>query len=114
MRRDDAANALLPDIASTPVSLTSATCQACGACCAYSSAWPRFSLEDDAALALIAPSLVRADGGGMRCDGDRCAALVGMVGEETSCSIYATRPDVCRACQPGDDECATARQRFGL
>ena len=25
-------------------------CQACGACCAYSANWPRFSTEDDEAL----------------------------------------------------------------
>ena len=30
-----------------------APCQACGACCAYSRNWPRFTTEDDAALDLI-------------------------------------------------------------
>jgi Fe-S-cluster containining protein len=28
-------------------------CQACGACCSYSSNWPRFTIEDDADLDLI-------------------------------------------------------------
>jgi Fe-S-cluster containining protein len=39
---------------------------------------------------------------------------VGDVGIATSCSIYTVRPDVCRACFPGDDACAMARRRFGL
>jgi len=50
----------------------------------------------------------------MRCAGDRCAALEGTVGVATACTIYAVRPDVCRACLPGDDECRLARQRAGL
>lgn len=89
-------------------------CQACGACCAYSSNWPRFSTEDDAALDAIPAELVNARGSGMRCESDRCAALKGNIGEATACSIYALRPEVCRNCMPGDAECATARRRFGL
>jgi uncharacterized protein len=50
----------------------------------------------------------------MRCHGNRCAALEGVVGVSTSCAIYAVRPDVCRACLPGDDACRRARARFGL
>jgi uncharacterized protein len=89
-------------------------CQACGACCGYSENWPRFSTEEDAALDLIPPALVNDRSSGMRCDGDRCAALKGKIGEVTSCSIYAVRPEVCRACMPGDAECAMARRKFGL
>ncbi|MBI1779160.1 MAG: YkgJ family cysteine cluster protein [Proteobacteria bacterium] len=89
-------------------------CQTCGACCAYSSEWPRFTLEDDAALARIPPTLVDEGLGRMRCQGDRCAALIGEVGVSTSCSIYSVRPDVCRACQPGDEACLIARRRHGL
>ena len=89
-------------------------CQACGACCAYSQNWPRFSTEDDAALELIPPELVNARASGMRCDGDRCAALNGRIGEATACVIYAARPEVCRTCMPGDVECTTARRKFGL
>ena len=80
-------------------------CQACGACCSFSADWPRFSLEDDAALDRIPRAFVDDSLGRMRCEGDRCAALVGDVGVATSCSIYAVRPDVCRACVPGDDAC---------
>jgi uncharacterized protein len=50
----------------------------------------------------------------MRCIGDRCAALTGRIGVSTSCGIYALRPDVCRACDPGDDACLTARRHFQL
>ena len=50
----------------------------------------------------------------MRCEGDRCSALLGEIGVATACVIYADRPDVCRACLPGDDSCLMARHRFGL
>jgi uncharacterized protein len=91
-----------------------AVCQACGACCSFSPEWPRFSLEDDAALARIPPAFVDDRQGRMRCDGNRCTALVGEVGISTSCAVYAVRPDVCRACLPGDDACEMARRRFNL
>jgi hypothetical protein len=89
-------------------------CQPCGACCGYSSNWPRFSTEDDDALALIPEAYVNSRQSGMRCDGDRCAALHGKIGEHTACVIYDVRPEVCRTCLPGDPECAMARRRFGL
>ena len=89
-------------------------CQNCGACCAYSRDWPRFTIEDDAALDLIPARFVNARLSGMRCEGERCAALVGRVGEATSCAVYAVRPEVCRVCMPGDAECAMARRRHGL
>lgn len=94
--------------------LSDADCQSCGACCAYSSAWPRFSTEDEAALALIPQSLVSADLTGMACDGSRCAALRGEVGHATTCSVYAIRPVVCRECAPGGDDCLMARRAYGL
>ncbi len=96
------------------MSVSDSPCQSCGACCGYSANWPRFTIEDDAALALIPEALVNDRLSGMRCDGDRCAALTGKIGEATACSIYAVRPEVCRTCEPGDAECAMARRRFGL
>jgi uncharacterized protein len=63
---------------------------------------------------LIPRAYVDSGGGRMRCNGDRCTALVGEVGVSTACAIYAIRPDVCRACTPGDDACIMARQRFNL
>jgi Fe-S-cluster containining protein len=89
-------------------------CRTCGACCSFSREWPRFTLEDDADLDRIPGVLVDPHLGRMKCDGDRCAALVGEVGVSTACAIYSIRPDVCRACEPGDDACLMARQRFGL
>jgi Fe-S-cluster containining protein len=89
-------------------------CQSCGACCAYSANWPRFTLEDDAALALIPEAYVNARESGMRCDGDRCTALDGVVGARVACVVYAVRPEVCRSCMPGDPECTMARRRYGL
>jgi len=96
-----------PDPAESP-------CLSCGACCAYSQDWPRFTTEDDAALDLIPSSLVNPKQSGMRCEGDRCSALSGQIGVVTSCTIYAVRPEVCRICMPGDVECIMARRKWGL
>lgn len=90
------------------------SCQACGACCAFSATWPRFTTEDDADLDRIPAAFVADDLSGMRCEGDRCTALTGIVGVSTACAVYAVRPEVCRACEPGDDACRMARRRFGL
>jgi len=89
-------------------------CRSCGACCAYSRDWPRFTLEEDSQIDLVPRMLVSSDGGGIRCVGDRCSALCGEVGHETSCAIYDIRPLVCRDCEPGDGACRTARRHFGL
>lgn len=89
-------------------------CQTCGACCAYDASWPRFSTESDDELDRIPPAFVAANQSGMRCVGVRCSALLGKVGVVASCSIYAVRPVVCRACVMGDDECLTARAAHGL
>jgi len=51
---------------------------------------------------------------GMRCEGNRCSALDGDVGVQTSCAVYPVRPEVCRSCLPGDHECNIARVAFGL
>ena len=50
-------------------------CQSCGACCAYSREWPRFTTESESDLERIPPALVDDSLGRMRCNGDRCAAL---------------------------------------
>jgi uncharacterized protein len=93
---------------------TASPCQSCGACCAYSQVWPRFTIEEDEALDLIPPELVNDRLSGMRCENDRCCALQGEIGKATACGIYALRPEVCRTCMPGDAECAMARRKFGL
>ena len=101
-RRTDASLASIPE------------CQNCGACCAYSREWPRFTTEDESDLARIPRVFADHQRGRMQCDGDRCSALVGEIGGSTACAIYDVRPEVCRACQPGDEECRMARERFGL
>ena len=97
-----------------PVELTAADCRACGACCSFSAEWPRFSLETDADLDQIPRAYVDDEQGRMRCSGNRCSALIGEVGVATACAIYGVRPEVCKACLPGDDACQTARRRFHL
>jgi Fe-S-cluster containining protein len=89
-------------------------CRTCGACCSYAPDWPRFTLESDAEIARIPAALMNAAGTGIRCSGDRCAALTGTVGTGVSCGIYAIRPNVCQDCMPGDEACRLARTRFGL
>jgi Fe-S-cluster containining protein len=87
-------------------------CTSCGACCATSHNWPRFSLESEDEIGAIPAAFVNERG--MRCVGDRCSALDGDVGVATRCRVYEVRPLVCRDCEPGDTECAKARRRFGL
>lgn len=89
-------------------------CQTCGACCSYSPEWPRFTTEAEDTIDMVPVYYVAADQRGMRCDGSRCSALCGDVGGNTACLIYDVRPDVCRACSPGDDACRVARAKFGL
>lgn len=89
-------------------------CQACGACCAFDSSWPRFSLESDEEIARIPAALIAANLAGMRCEGARCLALSGEIGKATRCTIYDVRPQVCRMCMPGDDACRLARTHFAL
>jgi Fe-S-cluster containining protein len=91
-----------------------ALCRTCGACCAYSREWPRFTTEDESDLELIPGEFADHARGRMRCSGDRCAALAGEVGIATSCLVYEVRPDVCRACVPADEACRLARRWFGL
>src|SRR5258705_8733524 len=85
-------------------------CQACGACCSYSSNSPRFTTEDDAALDLIPEKFVNEKLSGMRCDGDRCSSLSGRGAVATSCGAYAVRPAGCRTSMPRDPECGMARR----
>ena len=116
MRPARARAAVVPSgtAAVAPTSAHVPECRTCGACCSYSADWPRFSLETDELLDRIPRELVAEDEHGMRCSGARCAALVGIVGRSTACAIYPLRPDVCRACLPGDPECLEARRHFGL
>lgn len=89
-------------------------CTTCGACCAFAADWPRFSLETDEVIARLPPGLVDLPNNRMRWEGNRCSALLGNVGVVTACAVYKDRPEVCRACEVGDDACTMARTRYGL
>ena len=99
---------------SEPAELTSASCRSCGACCSFSAEWPRFSLESELSLSQIPRACVDDERNRMRCNGNRRAALVGEVGIWTTCAVYAVRPDVRKACLPGDGAYQMARARFNL
>lgn len=105
---------MLESATSDDASATIFDCQTCGACCDYSALWPRFSTESDDELAAIPKDFIARDESGMRCTGNRCAALDGFIGVRVACTIYPVRPHVCRACLPGDDACLMARDRHGL
>jgi Fe-S-cluster containining protein len=87
-------------------------CSKCGACCAYSFDWPEFVADDDGDK--IPERLIAEGGGCMRCDGDRCSALVGEVGKQVSCAVYADRPSPCREFSPGGAGCRQVRRFFKL
>lgn len=51
----------------------------------------------------------------LRLDADgRCSALLGRLGQDVSCAIYAHRPRGCRSVQPGDEDCLRARRERGI
>lgn len=87
-------------------------CTTCGACCAYSFDWPEFSDEDE--LDGVPESMCDCENGRMKCVGDRCVALVGEVGNAVKCSIYSSRPAVCRGFEPGTNVCGEVRRFFKL
>lgn len=88
-------------------------CQSCGACCAYSDTWPEFLEEDDGDG--IPEAMCDCEHGRMKCIGDRCVALVGVIGEKVACAVYPNRPSVCRQFPHGNvDYCNTVRSYFNL
>ncbi|WP_035691676.1 YkgJ family cysteine cluster protein [Azospirillum halopraeferens] len=89
---------------------SSPDCEACGACCTYSWEWPAFIGPGDGDGI---PSYLVEDGR-MRCDGDRCAALVGTPGSSVFCRVYEDRPLVCREFTAGSDACRAVRRHFGF
>lgn len=87
-------------------------CQTCGACCAYSDTWPEFL--DDTDGDGIPLKMIDCDAGWMRCNGDRCCALEGVIGTAVRCTVYANRP--CREFSPEHrrDDCDRVRKWSGL
>lgn len=85
-------------------------CESCGACCAYSWTWPTFvGVHDGDGV----PRHL-TENGRMRCDGDRCTALRGIIGDEVTCIVYEDRPLVCMEFAAGSDACHAVRVHFGL
>lgn len=91
-------------------------CQTCGACCreAYDSV--EVSRRDP--IIRRHPELVQDCGTHKKLQrtGNRCAALKGghTVHEPYACSVYADRPQTCRAFTRGESHCLDARRRVGL
>ena len=92
-----------------------AACRRCGACCRT---FPVFASDDDArregrirAEALELKPWLRTDRWVWRLFPlpflERCCFL----DEAGRCSIYATRPAVCREFEPGSGQCREARRR---
>ena len=52
---------------------------------------------------------VSDDGERVRCEGDRCIALRGEIGQRVECEIYEYRPTVCRQFEPGSMDCRFVR-----
>ncbi|MDN8032124.1 hypothetical protein QZN17_26515 [Burkholderia multivorans] len=48
----------------------------------------------------------------MKCDGARCVALAGKIGQRVSCLVYEHRPSVCREFMPGSDGYRQFRTSF--
>jgi Fe-S-cluster containining protein len=62
----------------------------------------------------IPEELIDLDNERMLCHGKRCAALVGSIGTRAVCSVYASRPLVCREFQQGSEDCIMVRRSFRL
>ncbi len=102
-------------------------CVACGRCCYYNK--PNYALlypEDIAAFgpamlakytakSTLAGALLRAGEDGteifMRMENGHCCALCVNPGVSYTCSIYETRPLLCRMYEPGSTDCLEARAR---
>ena len=112
--------------------LTVADCRACGACClgGYDNGdgWADCTVEDVKRMSRsVRAKLVRIKYGFFYTDaraatptvmtkkfGTVCAFLRGTPGKRCSCSIYETRPEICRAFQLGSRPCREARAEIGL
>lgn len=87
-------------------------CNSCGACCSHYEMID-FARNDPEAKWLLKNGYAeKVEGKRDRLQmklqpGNRCMALAGIVGEETSCSIYDHRPMTCRNYQAGGSRCRT-------
>ena len=106
---------------------TLSICERCGACCAaYRVDFHPAELAKTAQSSgvptemtiVLTPKLMRMKGTDET--SPRCVALIGEIGQQVGCSIYADRPSPCHEFNPWaalgivDDACNRARQRHGL
>lgn len=102
------------------------SCTCCGACCAtYRVIFPVAETDRVRDAGVPAELTLNLKDGFCRMRAtatkpQRCIALLGEVGKNVSCSIYAQRPSPCRAFAPdaggghGDIACGNARRQHGL
>lgn len=100
-------------------------CRTCGACCTTGAADTSgkvayLPITKAEARRLPADVTTRATLAGfgkvrsLRFEGDRCAALAGVVGLDCSCSVYDARPKICRVFPPGHELCLASREERGI
>ena len=70
-------------------SITGENCRRCGACCIYEVCEP--STDDES-----------------------CLCLKGKVGLHTTCTVYRTRPGICRDYMPGSRGCLESRKALKI
>lgn len=94
------------------------TCDSCGACC---KTFPiRVSKEDGsrepliAAHALVVPAWEQSEEYYYQLHPLAFCTGCLFLGENNLCSVYETRPEVCRRFAAGSDQCQEARERNGL
>lgn len=108
------------------MTIDATTCRSCGACCVAPADDPTYVSVDRKDLARLPKSFVRLhvvkgaiststreyksgplDGA----DVCTCVALKGNVGSRVSCSVYDSRPEVCRVFTPGKPACLESRRQ---
>ena len=98
----------------------SQACQSCGACCAsfrVSFYWGETDAAPGGSVPVALTTAITPHRVAMRGTEQQpvhCVALLGRVGQQVSCAIYAQRSSTCREFSAGDERCADARQRHGL
>jgi Fe-S-cluster containining protein len=96
-------------------------CRLCGACCFGDEGWVHVDGGDDALVdgsSELAALVVLTRHGGfvkrsLRMVDGACAGL-DRGADRFTCSVYDSRPTVCRAVQTGSDACRRARRERGL
>src|SRR5690606_33534367 len=99
---------------------TDLNCQQCGACCAQFRVAFYWGESDEAPGGTVPSALTEPLRPNVLClrgtNGarPRCEALLGDIGGQVGCAIYAQRPSPCRKVMPGDPQCMRARRAHGL